>query len=485
MNPTRPQEVTHLTIFHTNDMHGRLEAIARLNAYARRLRTEAELQGRQVFFWDAGDAADRRIRICSLTKGAAFAHVLNAMGYSLQSMGNAISVTYGPQAMQALAARCDFPILAANFRNAGGPVVEGFHEYVLLPLPGGLHIGVIGLTAELDNFYELFGLRFPHFLDVTRELVSKLREAGADLIAVLSHLGLREDRQMAEAVPGIDLIIGGHSHSTLPEGEETAGVLIAQAGEYAKALGRVDLSLDAATGRLLARSAQVLDVPEDEAPDPAVLEAIAVAEREVGELMVQPVGVLQAGLDLDHFQECAIGDLAADALRQRMQAEVAIVSSGQFHRDLPLGTITMGQLDEACFSTANPAVSEVRGANIITALERGLDPAVNRFEFGGLRGTPLGIPQISGLQVEYDPGAETGARVRRVLVQGRLLDPERLYRLAHTDVEAVVDPGYRVVEDDRQPRYELPTILREVLQDYICEHSPVPQPERGRWVAIT
>ena len=104
-------DTIEITIFHTNDMHGRLPAIARLSSFARRKRAEVEEEGRTVFFWDAGDAADRRIQICSLTKGAAFSPILNEMGYSLQTMGNAIALPYGMQAMEDVAARADFPIL--------------------------------------------------------------------------------------------------------------------------------------------------------------------------------------------------------------------------------------------------------------------------------------------------------------------------------------------------------------------------------------
>ncbi|MCK4899890.1 MAG: hypothetical protein KAS38_13980 [Anaerolineales bacterium] len=95
-------KVINITIFHTNDMHGRLQEIARLSNFARRRRDEVQAEGRRVFFWDAGDAADRRLQLCSITKGAAFSQILNAMGYSLQTMGNAISLPYGPQTMKAV-----------------------------------------------------------------------------------------------------------------------------------------------------------------------------------------------------------------------------------------------------------------------------------------------------------------------------------------------------------------------------------------------
>jgi 5'-nucleotidase len=480
MEPTTAP--VYLSIFHTNDMHGRLEAMARLSGLARRLRAEAQARGRQVFFWDAGDAADRRVRVASISKGAAFSPILTAMGYTLQTMGNAISLPYGPQAMADVAARAGFPILAANFRDGEGPLPGGLCETVRVPLPSGLAMGVVGLTAHFGGIYEFYGLHLPDFCQVARGLIDRLREEGVAPVIVLSHLGLEDDRRLAETVAGIDLIIGGHSHDRLPAGEERNGVLIAQAGEYAESLGRVDLVLDPASGRVLERAARVLDVPAEEPPDPAVVAAVAVAEREVDAMMARPVGVLESPLDLDYFAECGVGNLAADALRERMGAEVAIICSGQFHQGLSAGTLTLGQLDRACFSSASPCVTDVRGAQIVAALERGLDPAICRAEVRGFRGAPVGIPQISGMAVEYDPGAQTGHRVRRVAVQDRSLDADRSYRVAHTDAETMPEVGYLVLDEGQATEHEVPTIVREVIEDYVHRHSPVARPVQGRWL---
>jgi 2',3'-cyclic-nucleotide 2'-phosphodiesterase (5'-nucleotidase family) len=470
----------HLTIFHTNDMHGRLEAMARLSAFARQQRAAAEAAGQVVFFWDAGDAADRRYPVFSITKGASIAPLLNAMGYSLQTMGNAIALPYGPQALAAVTARANFPILAANCRDGDDPVPHGLRETATFALPGGRKLGVLGLTAPWNGIYEVFGLRFPDFREVARRLVDVLRRAGAAPIVVLSHLGLDDDRALAEAVGGIDLIIGAHSHDRLPRGEEANGVIIAQAGAYAEALGRVDLEVDPETGRVTARTAMLLDVPGDVAPDPAFQAALREMEREVEARLAEPIGVLQEPLDLDYFAECGLGDLAADALRERMGAEAALVMGGMFHRPLAAGQLTLGALDAACFSSANPGLTVVSGRQIWEALERGLDPEVARLEHGSLRGAPIGQPQVSGLEVVYDPEAETGQRVRQVRVNGQDLRPERLYRLAHTDAETM-EAAYLRLEASQHTTYEVPTILREALADYVRRHSPAPAPAGGRW----
>lgn len=478
----KPDSVINLTIFHTNDIHGRLQEIARLSHFARRLRSEAQAEGRQVFFWDAGDAADRRVQLCSITKGAAFSQVLNAMGYNLQTMGNAIALTYGPDAMKAVAERAEFPILAANFRDGDGPLVDGVQEYVIFPITDQVNIGVLGLTAPWGGIYEIFGLQFPEFSELAKLKIEELQQNGASIIIVLSHLGLEDDRRLAEAVPGIDLIIGAHSHDQLPTGEIHHGVMITQAGEYARFLGRVDLIVDAVTSKVANISAQLLEIPVDEPPDMAVLDAIAAAESETQEIMAQTTGTLTETLELDHYSECDLGNIVADALKIRMGAEAAMIASGLFHTGLPAGRVSLGQLHRACFSTANPAVTRVKGSQILNALERGLDPKINRLEPPSYRGTPVGIPQISGLQVWYDHLPEKGKRIQRVNINGNRLDPDKSYRLAHTDAEVIRESGYLILEPGQEPAYEVPTILPEVIADHLRDFSPVPKPPGGRWL---
>jgi 5'-nucleotidase len=473
-----------LTIFHTNDMHGNVEILPPLSSLRRRLRGEALAEGRQTFFWDAGDAADRRLEICRATKGAAFYPILNAMGYDLQTMGNAISLPYGPQAMVKVAARAEFPILAANFRDDMGPQPEGLKEAALLDLKDGVRMGVIGLTSEWGGMYEVFGLHFPDAHRLAEELMHQLVRQGAALIVVLSHLGLEADRRLAEAVPGIDLIIGAHSHDLLERGVQVGETLIAQAGEYGLHLGRVDLALDPRSGRILERQARVIEVPADEADDPGVVSAIEAARQEVTTLLREEIGTLSVPLGVAHFEECDMGNMAADALRAHMAAQIAVVASGHFHQGLPVGRVTQGDLNQACFSTANPGVSLVSGRQIIAAMEKGLDRFHSRQEPGGFRGTPVGMPQISGLRIEYGPDRRPGERIRSISIDDRRLDPAGEYSLAHTDAEIHDEIGYLALGAGQQPRMDVPTILPEVIREYIRAHSPLDKPAGPRWLPV-
>ncbi|OGO15384.1 MAG: hypothetical protein A2Y93_01345 [Chloroflexi bacterium RBG_13_68_17] len=471
-----------LTILHTNDMHGRLEAMARLSSLAGRLRTATRAAGREVLLWDAGDALDRRDRLCGLSKGAALARVLNAMGYDLMTMGNDILLTYGPAAMAELVSRLTFPVLAANCRDGQDPPAAGLRESVLVRLSGGPLLGVVGVTAPWGGLYESFGLRFPDAHATVARVAQQLRADGAAVVVVLSHLGQSEDVALARSVPGIDLIVGAHSHDLLEHGREENGVLIVQAGQFAEALGVVDLELDAGSGSVVARSARIERVDEGEAPDSAVQDAIAEAAREVDALAARLVGFLLDDLELDDQGECSLGNLAADALRERMGAEAACLISGQFHSGLRAGSITFGDLCRCSSITANPQLTHVRGTQILEMLERSLDPASRDARPPGLRGPKLGWLQISGLRVVYDPRKPVGEQVAAAFVGDSSLDPQRTYRLAHTDAETQAESPLLKIEPGQETRTEVPTITREFVEDYIRARSPVGAPPCGRWI---
>lgn len=385
------RNLLQVTILHTNDMHGRLEAMGRLSSFAKRLKDELQAQGRQVFFWDAGDAADRRLGFCGVTKGAAFVPLMNAMHYDLQVMGNALSLTYGPKAMSAYAERAAFPVLAANVLGADRKLLPGLQSHLLLHLAGSRKLGVIGLTvADFANIYALFDCHLLETIPLVREKAAALRRQGADVVAVLSHMGIKRDRELAGALPELDVIVGGHSHTTLLQGAVLNGVVIAQTGQYAEHLGRVDLTLDVDTGRVLERSAELLKVPRDIVSDPAVQAAVAAAEAEVQTLHFRPLGELQTALAADHFAECGMGNWMADVLRERMDAEAAMVCGGLLHTGLAAGVVTLGDLDAACFTTANPQLSLVSGAQILAALERGLDTERIQAVYPSFRGYARG-----------------------------------------------------------------------------------------------
>lgn len=468
-----------LTFLHSNDIHGRLEGLARLTTLARREQARAEAQGRLVFRWDAGDAFDRRFEACRLTRGASLAPVLTAGGVTVQTLGNDVGLPYGLRAITRMARRAGYTLLAANVRDGAGPLVEGLEESLLLGGPEGLKIGVFGLTDPFDGLYRVYGLNTPDVQEVAARTTRDLREAGAGVVVLLSHLGLNADRRLAAAVPGIDLIIGGHSHDLLPEGEWVGETLIVQAGEFAGHLGRVDLDCDPqGQGRVI--TARVLPVLEEIEPDPGVMQALEDLEAELQAVRAEVLGEVTSPLPLNHFGESPIANFAAQALRDRAGAEVGLISGGALHAGLEAGTVWRGVVADAVPASINPVTSRVTGERLLAALERGLDPGVVAYLHRGLRGSPIGVPGLCGVRVVVNPTGVVGRRVEAVHVNGEPLDLRREYVVAHTDLEPA-EYAFLHGEGVTEVHANFTVLLEDVVRDHIKENSPVRPDPAAVW----
>jgi len=472
-----PSDTTLLTILHTNDLHARIEQLPFISAMVKRIRREVADQGGHTLLWDGGDAEDRILLESDVTKGAAIMAMMNAMGYDAAALGNAAVVTYGPDNLRRLAEVADFPIIAANLCwSATGQLVEGAVPYRMVEL-GAIRLGVVGVTA-ISNSYEIFGTHSFNAPPLVSELVRHLREQGANIIAVLSHLGLEGDKTLAQAVDGIDLIIGGHSHDRLEQPLLVNDTLVTQAGAYGSHLGRVDLETDNSSGNILRRTGGLMPVDTSEVDD-RIIEAIEEQIKQAQGLLSRPIGQTTTFLNVNYFQECALGNFLADVLRDRMETEIAFIVTGMLDEAIGVGMVTFGDLCRASSSTANPGRAELSGKEIWDTLNYGLRPEVTQERPAPLRGNPQGILQVSGLTVTYDPYADPNEQVIRVLVGTEPLDFERRYSVAATDWELGELTEYAHL-DQKKVTYHVPTILREAMEEYLVAHSPVSVTAEGR-----
>ena len=179
---------------------------------------------------------------------------------------------------------------------------------------------------------------------------------------------------------------------------------------------------------------------------------------------------LAVPLDFATDRECGVANLLADALRQRMDADVGVLVAGQaFSGPLPAGPLRRATLWDACPSPANPGVVMLTGSQLVEMVARGLDPERAAERPNPLRGRARGLMHLSGALV----------RDGRLIVGGQLVEPEREYRVAGSDFEFETDWGYTDSDWNLHPSYDVPTILREALEEYLTTHSPV-NVESGR-----
>jgi len=468
--------MTRLTILHTNDMHGRIAQVVRIATLVRQIRAELEAAGGYCLYVDAGDSEDTTLLESSLTKGSAMNAILRGAGCDYAALGNAIPIRYGPLPVAELAKHFGRPLLCANFYDENDKMVAGLEPYTIHDF-GGFKLGIIGVTDPMRTYITVFHLHAKQPDDLLPGLIEQVRAQGAKTVLLLSHLGLRDDKRVAEKVQGIDLLIGGHSHSLLDPPLEINGTIVAQTGEYGQLLGRLDLEVDPVTGKITHFESTLIPVEEIIPPDPATEAVIASEQERVKTMMTQVVGTVIESLDLADDRECAAGNLLADALLDRVRdAEVAFVVSGQWETGLEAGTLTQGALYSANRSAANPARVEITGEQIEQFFRKGLDLGQAARSPKFLRGRKMGLPHIAGMTVCYDPADRTKLEIH---VNGKPLEKERKYIAVATDVEFSDVTGYLVIPDE-EVEYEVPTIMPEVLEAYIMKNSPLPKPQSGR-----
>jgi len=425
-------------------------------------RIKAENRDVPVLYFDLGDSEDYSNRLSNLTKGAAMHRLLSAVGCDAAAVGNGALPRYGPQVLKDHAGVSRYPHLLATLRMPDGDSIPGVHPTALLDL-GTMRLGLIGVTVEMPSYTKFFGLRTLPTIPLIRELAMELRSEGADAVILLSHMGLAADRELAEELrEDVALILGGHSHDLLPEGEWVGDVLITQAGHYGEHLGRIDLIWDGE--QLRVTRATVLPVADTTPPSARVLAEAEVIEAEVEQYLDEIIGKLVELLDFATDRECGVANLMADALRQRIGADVGVLVAGQaFSGPLPAGPLRRATLWDVCPSPANPGVITLTGSQLVALVARGLNPELAAERPNPLSGKARGLMHLSGALV----------RDGRLLVEGQLVEPERKYRVAGSDFEFEAIWGYADSDWDLHPSYDVPTILREALEAYLATHRPV------------
>ena len=276
---TAPAAV-RVTILHVNDTHGQLEGLtvkgrrvggaARLATAVKKVRQAHP--GERVLLVDCGDDFSRGDQLTQRSGGAANITVMNRLGFDVWVLGNGEFYS-GLSVLRQRMAEANFPALAANVTAGGQPIAQ---PYVIEQV-GPVRIALLGLSIVRDEGQGYFGIDEADPIATARALVAQLHQQ-ADVVVAMTHLGLPDDVRLAAAVEGIDLILGGHTHTVLQHGFRAKGaggreVLICQAGDQYRYLGEVDLELSAGPSgaglQVTKVTAKLIPLDETVKPDPA------------------------------------------------------------------------------------------------------------------------------------------------------------------------------------------------------------------------
>lgn len=505
-----------LHILHINDVHSRLEPISRFNSTCsaddnaegkcfggmarvatkiNELRDELTAAGENVIVVDAGDQFQGSLMFTTY-EGMAAAEMMNAVGFDVFTLGNH-EFNLGPAKLGAFVEALDAPTVAGSLDLATSAELGSLVSETIVLEVGGEQIGIISAVAE--NTPELSSpgpdIIFQNAAISLAAQAGALEAQGVDKIIALTHVGLPEDIRIASTVPGIDAIVGGHSHTYLsasdpdregayptyasaPNGDL---VPIVQAGAFSKYLGHFVLTFDDDGNVLSAGGDTILldaSVAEDEALVARLAELAAPIEDLKAEEVASTTGFIEGDRSVCRAMECPMGNLIADAMLDRVKdqgIQIAIQNGGGIRASIDEGTITMGEVLTVLPFQNTLATFQLSGADVRAALENGF----SQVEDGAGR-----FPQVAGMKVTWDPAAAPGSRVVDVMVdEGGMmvpLDDAKVYGVVSNNFMRRGGDGYGMFASNGMNAYDYGPGLEQVFADYLAANGPVTPMTDGR-----
>lgn len=495
-----------LTILHINDFHSRFESItssasncnaegeaagecfggiARLKTAIDAERDAAVAAGSNIVLFSAGDEFQGSL-FYTRYKSEIVSDFMNDMGFDVVATGNH-EFDDGPEEFARFIANAKFPIIGGNFDTSADPELKGLPKGVIVLNIAGDRVAVVGALAEDTPEIASPGpnVSFESITDYVSGAVGALEEAGIDKIVVLSHIGYEIDQQLAAAVPGIDVIVGGHSHTYLSSTDDTAAgpyptlvaspdgveVPIVQAGEYGKYLGDITITWDDAGKVVSAEGAPIL-LDASVTPDQGFLDRVAELATPLEELKAQVVGdateAIVGDRNVCRVEECSMGNLVADAQLDRVKDQgitISIANSGGLRASIDAGEITMGEVLTVLPFSNTLATFQLGGADLLASLENGLSQIE---EIAGR------FPQVAGLKYTFDKSQPAGSRlVGDVLVADGgnwvPVDPTATYGIVTNNYVRGGGDGYGLFASNATNVYDFGPPLEQVVADYIAK----------------
>ena len=440
--------VVHLTILHLNDVYamepvenGRQGGLARVATIRKHILLESPF----TLLVLAGDTISPSIA-SSVSKGADVIAVWNAVGLDVAVPGNH-EFDFGKDVLLERIKESHFPWVATNMTDSHSQApLSGTEPFVIRKF-GGITIGFVGMTTpDTEVLSNSTGVRFEDPCAAARRVIPHMRETGVQVIIGVTHLPMSRDKELA-ACANVDAILGGHEH--VPLHAFVGHTPILKVGSDARHLGRLDLFLEAGTGRVVSSDWAMLpitaDIPESAEVAKVIANSMAGYAHDAGRRVLgQIITTLDAKQVANRTGETNVGDLIAEAYRRATHAEIGLVNGGSIRSDrlYEPGPITQADV-HAILPFNNPVVAlEVTGRTLRAALEHGLSKI-------GVEKADGRFLQVAGLTFRYMPGRSPGDRLVEVRVGDKALDENTTYSVAISQYLVNGGDGYEMFRGAR------------------------------------
>ncbi|MBZ9762294.1 5'-nucleotidase C-terminal domain-containing protein [Mesorhizobium sp. CA8] len=508
-----------LNILHFNDWHSRIEGNNKYESTcsadeetkgeciggAGRLITaiaeeRKKLEGQNVLLLNAGDSFQGSL-FYTTYKGAAEEEFLNQIKPDAVTLGNH-EFDDGETALVPYLDKAKFPIVSANVvPNDKFGAKDKIKPSIVVEV-GGQKIGIVGAVTNDTPELASPGPNIAITDDVkaiTAE-VEKLKAQGINKIIAVTHIGYRRERDVIAKIPGIDVVVGGHSHTllsntdpkaegpypTMVDNPDGSKVPVVQAASYSKYLGEFKVVFDD-NGVVKEASGAPIHLDKSITPDPAVLARIKELGAPIEALKNKEVAETTKAIDGSRencrARECEMGNLVSDAILDRTKGqgvEIVISNGGGLRASIDQGIVTMGEVLTVLPFQNTLATFKISGKDLVAGLESGL----SQVEDGAGR-----FPQVAGLKYSFDKSvAPNAGRVKSVEVMENgawaPINPDKQYLVATNNYVRQGGDGYKVFAEKATDAYDYGPGLEQVVADYLGAHRPYTPKLDGRITEI-
>jgi len=485
-------------LLHTNDHHARLEpveigdnqtlgGISQRKTLVDRLREESDKAHQPLLLLDAGDVFQGTLYF-NTYQGQADVEFYNALKYDAMTLGNH-EFDQGQEVLKNFVENSKFPIISANLDIQSTSPLSGWIKPWIILNKKGQNIGILGLTTpETPTMAEVGeGVDFLDPVQAAQQAVQELTQQGINKIIALTHLGITEDLKLARQVDGIDVIIGGHSHTRvgdMPEAnypypivEKTPNgqpILVVTNWEWGKYLGDLDITFDR-QGHLQKWTGDLHPVSSEITANPQFQAILKTFAQPIQTLKSKVIGETPVKLNGDHpdtrQQQTNLGTLLGEALlakTARNQTEIAITNGGGIRGSISAGEITIGDVLEAFPFTNTVIQVDVTGKQIKDLLEYGVS------QVDQLDGC---FPQVAGLKLNWSADLPVGSRMLSIETrQGDgsyvPLNLEQTYRVVTSSFLFKGGDGYTLFSEGKN-FMDTGYLISDTLIEYIRDRADI------------
>ncbi|HCV42993.1 MAG TPA: hypothetical protein DGH68_05880 [Bacteroidetes bacterium] len=449
-----------LTILHTNDMHAKFtphEAfwvksepkpmVGGFNELTYMV-DSIRAKNSSILLLDAGDVMTGNPISDIESKGAqggALFEMMNVIGYDASCPGNH-DLDISQENLCRLVSIGKFPSLSANLVNNKGEFSLGNKDFTIIQR-GGLRIGIFGLIlqnlAGMVNQNNIVGLKVLSPIETARKMIAVLKPK-ADLIIALTHQGVEEDSELAANVTGLDVIVGGHSHTRLKQPRLVNGTVIVQTGSDCENLGVLHLTVE--KKHVTKYDGQLLQLWAHEGRTTRLSPFIDSLKTAIDKEYSEVIGTLKEDWKRGNG-ETSIGNFITGAMAEAAGAEVGFTNNHGFRKDLSAGPMTKRDLYEVLPFRNILATFQLSGKDLRSIMRYYLTkkPAI----------------QITGVTCQWRRADGGGIEILKLEVKGKSVDDNRMYICATSDFFAGQAMQY-VGREIEQPIFFRQTVFEAV-----------------------